>query len=242
MKILVISDIHSNLTALEAVLQSAGEVDAVWCLGDLVGYGPDPNECVERVRSLPNLLCVKGNHDNAVCDLAVVDQFNEDAGTAILLTREKLTKDNLEYLSKLPETIAIDPFTLSHGSPRNPIWEYIMDTFTAMVNFSSMATPSAIVGHSHIPLMFSLEMTSGKVTRSLSKPKGPINLKPRVILNPGSVGQPRDNDPRASYAILDSEKFTWENMRVEYDIAAVQQRILKLGFPARQALRLADGW
>jgi predicted phosphodiesterase len=242
MKILVISDVHSNLTALEAVIQNAGDVDAVWCMGDLVGYGPDPNECVERIRSLPGLICVKGNHDNAVCDLGVVDQFNEDAGTAIMLTREKLTKVNLDYLSKLPESVQFEPFTLSHGSPRNPIWEYIMDSFTAMVNFASMSTASAIVGHSHIPLMFAMDMTSGKVSRSLTKPKGPVNLKPRVILNPGSVGQPRDNDSRASYAILDNIKLTWENFRVEYDIVSVQQRILTLGFPARQALRLADGW
>lgn len=242
MKALVISDIHANLPALETVLRSAGDVDAVWCLGDLVGYGPDANECVERIRALPNLLCVKGNHDNAVCDLAVVDQFNEDASTAILLTREILSKENLDYLKGLPETIEMDPFTLAHGSPRNPVWEYIMDPFTAMINFASISTPSAIVGHSHIPLMFTQELSTGKVNRTFTKTKGLISLKPRVILNPGSVGQPRDNDPRSSYAILDTEKFTWEVFRVEYDIAAVQKRIIALGFPARQALRLTDGW
>jgi predicted phosphodiesterase len=242
MKILVISDIHANLTALEAVLQNAGKFDAVWCLGDLVGYGPDPNECIQRVRELPGLRCVKGNHDAAVCQLDLVDQFNDDASTAILKTRDLLTKENLEYLETLPETLTIDQFTLAHGSPRNPIWEYVMDSFTALVNFSSISTASALVGHSHIPLMFSYEVSTGKVSRSFTKPKGPVNLKPRVILNPGSVGQPRDNDPRSSYSLLDNEKGTWENFRVEYDIPSVQQRIVQLGMPVRQALRLADGW
>ena len=129
MKILVISDIHANYTALETVLEAAGEVDATWCLGDLVGYGPDPNECVERVRNLPHLTCVRGNHDVAVINSKNIDKFNEEAEQSIRFTVNRLTPDNLAFLKKLREKIVTQTMTMTHGSPRSPVWEYLVEPF-----------------------------------------------------------------------------------------------------------------
>jgi len=242
MKILVISDIHANLTALETVLKAAGDFDAAWCLGDLVGYGADLNECVERVRSLPNLLCVKGNHDLAICNSDNLDVFNPEASEAIRISRKIATPQTIAYLQDLPEVITTDLVTLSHGSPRNPIWEYILDPHEADQNFSQITTRFAFVGHSHLPLMFIEPENGQRSHRQFPAPGKQINLSGRAILNPGSVGQPRDNDPRASFGLFDPEAMTWEIHRVEYDIAAVQARILKAGLPEKHARRLSAGW
>src|SRR5512138_2030522 len=128
MRTLIISDIHANLTALEAVLADAGSFDAAWCLGDLVGYGPDPNECIERIAGLPNLQCIMGNHDAAAVDIIDIETFNLEARKSVLWTQERLTPANKEYLKNLPERINLDDFTLVHGSPYKPIWEYLLDT------------------------------------------------------------------------------------------------------------------
>ena len=242
MKIIVMSDIHANITALDAVLASSRRSDAIWCLGDLVGYGPDANECVERVRALPNLTCLMGNHDAAVSGNKSITSFNDDAGDAILLTRKILTPGNLEYLKSLPATIRTDLAILAHGSPRNPIWEYVIDSFTALSNFAFFDTQLAAVGHTHVPFLFTIDALGERTHRRMLKADTVIQLKERAILNPGSVGQPRDHDPRASYGILDPDAMTWEIKRVEYDIQAVQKRILKKGFPEKQAQRLAEGW
>lgn len=242
MKILVLSDIHANLTALEAVLQDAGEVDETWCLGDLVGYGPDPNECVERVQALPNLTCLKGNHDAAVGPFGNIADFNDDARDAILITRRMLTPVNNVYLQSLPETITKENITLAHGSPRRPIWEYIMESFTAQANFAFIRTNYALVGHTHVPMIFTQEKATKKIRSFLPGENTVVELKDRAILNPGSVGQPRDNDPRASYAMFDPTVLSWENRRVPYDFHSVQKRILEKGLPERQALRLGEGW
>jgi predicted phosphodiesterase len=242
MKVLIISDVHANLTALEAVLQAAGEVDAVWCLGDLVGYGPDPNECVERISWLPNLLCVKGNHDDAVAGEGDVEFFNDEAGASIMITRKLITPDNLHYLQQLPEVITTDFATLVHGSPRHPIWEYILDSHSAAINFSSFSTTLALVGHTHLPVAFVLDENGEKILRRPVKPGMTFAVKMKSIVNPGSVGQPRDFDPRASYVALDTETMNLENHRVQYDFSAVQERIRKLGMPEKHALRLSEGW
>lgn len=242
MKILVISDVHSNLTALEAVIQSAGAVDAVWCLGDLVGYGPDPNECIDTLRQLPGFICVKGNHDSAVSGNKNIEQFNDEAGSAILLTRQMVTPENMEYLRNLPETLITAKFTLAHGSPRNPVWEYIIDSHSALANMEFIETPYALVGHSHLPIMFTRDHHTDRPRRSYLIPGKQIVMNSNGIFNPGSVGQPRDNDPRASYGIIDYEAMTWEIFRAEYDIRAVQNRIFKAGLPIKQAMRLAEGW
>jgi len=242
MRILVISDVHANLTALEAVLQAAGTFDAVWCLGDLVGYGPDPNECVERISALPNTSCIKGNHDAAVTGEGDVEYFNDEAGSAILITRELMTPANIQYLRELPEVQSMKTATLTHGSLRHPIWEYIIDPQIALENFPYFETQVALVGHTHLPVAFIMDDKNGKIHRRTFKPNFIFPITMKTILNPGSVGQPRDYDPRASYAIFNPEAMTWEYHRVAYDFQEVQKRILKIGLPEKHALRLSEGW
>ena len=242
MRTLIISDIHANLTALEAVLVDAGEVDTVWCLGDLVGYGPDPNECVERIRGLPNLHCIIGNHDAAAVGNIEVDAFNPEARKTVLWTRERLTPVNKAYLKQLPERVDLDYITLVHGSPFRPVWEYLLDTRTATFNFEFFETPYCFVGHTHLPVIYYLP--DDRLTAQLIVPEhsSQMTLAPRAILNPGSVGQPRDRDPRAAYAILDLTDYTWEWHRVAYDIGSVQERMHHEDLPERHISRLSAGW
>ncbi len=243
MRILVISDIHANYTALETVLKDAGQVDAVWCLGDLVGYGPDPNLVVETIRQQPGLLCLKGNHDAAVSSDMDLSTFNGDARTSLVWQRRVLTTENLEFLRLLPAFTKHENVTLSHGSPRDPLWEYILNTFVARINFEFFDTPLCFVGHSHIQSAYLRDPESPYIQPVILRPGQTQSLRRgRWILNPGSVGQPRDRDPRAAYAIFDPEALTWEPRRVVYDIAEVQERIRKLGLPIKHALRLAEGW
>jgi predicted phosphodiesterase len=242
MRILVISDIHANLTALETVLKDAGQVDAVWCLGDLVGYGPDPNECVQRIRQLPNLVCLIGNHDAAVAGVIDNTSFNSEARSAVLWTQSVIDPVNIEFLRELSPQTVIDSVSLAHGSPRQPIWEYLLDTRTASQNFDHFKTPYCFVGHSHMPVVF--QMRDGKRSADLSIPgvDSSLQMIPRAIYNPGSVGQPRDRDPRAAYAIFDSDRQTWKYHRVAYDIQGVQLRMLSVNLPQRHIQRLSAGW
>lgn len=242
MRILVISDIHANLTALEAVLADAGDVDAVWCLGDLVGYGPDPNECIATVRRLPNLVCLLGNHDAAALDQIDVDNFNTDARLALYWTRRTLTKESLGFLFGLPERTVIDCVTLAHGSPRQPVWEYLLDTRLATINFDKFDTPYCFVGHTHLPVLFYLPDDSLDAHLIVPEPSMQLTMAPRAILNPGSVGQPRDRDSRAAYAIYVDDQNLWEFHRVEYDITSVQERMEKAQLPSRHIQRLESGW
>jgi len=238
MKILVFSDIHSNLTAFEEVLAAAGNVDAYWCLGDIVGYGPDPNECIARVRDLPNLICVRGNHDAAT--LGKVDQqtFNHEASLAITWTKRHLNAESQEYLLSLPEKLVINDVTIVHGSPRNPVWDYVMDFMTAVRMFQFFDTGICLLGHTHVPAIWNEKDAPKAPVMDFQKTK----ILSKTILNPGSVGQPRDHDPRASYAIFDPDERTWELRRVSYDIESVQARVKKSGLPWRHAMRLAEGW
>lgn len=240
MHVLVLSDIHSNLTALEKVLSVAGNYEAVWCLGDLVGYGPDPNECIAIVRDLPNLVCIRGNHDAAT--LGEVDQhtFNHEASLAISWTKRILNADSKEFLLQLPEKVEQENVTLVHGSPRNPVWDYVMDYLTALRMFQFFETQICMLGHTHVPAFWVENEADSKKNLVLDFQKKTIDG--RVILNPGSVGQPRDHDPRASFALFDPENLTWELRRVEYDISSVQDRIKKAGLPWRHAMRLHEGW
>ena len=242
MKILIISDIHANLTALEAVLKNAGEYDAVWCLGDLVGYGPDPNECVVRVRQLPNLVCIIGNHDAAVLDQIEIISFNPEARAVLQWTQQVLAPASIEFLRSLPETVTLDHVTLAHGSPRQPVWEYLLDTRTATLNFTFFETPYCFVGHTHLPVLYYLPEDSRSARLIIPENFTQILLAPRTILNPGSVGQPRDRDPRAAYAVLDTDEYSCEFHRVAYDIEAVQARMRAVGLPERHIQRLSAGW
>jgi predicted phosphodiesterase len=242
MHILVISDIHANLTALEAVLADAGEVEAVWCLGDLVGYGPNPNECIELVRELPSLKCILGNHDAAALGQIDSDTFNPEARAAIHWTQTMLSDASRVFLESLDEKVVIDDVTLAHGSPRHPVWEYLLDSRTATQSFDHFDTDYCFVGHTHLPVVYTL-FAHQHVAHLLSpEPDVDLPLEPRAILNPGSVGQPRDRDPRASYAIFDDEACTWRNRRVPYDITAVQARMVAAGLPSRHIQRLTAGW
>jgi diadenosine tetraphosphatase ApaH/serine/threonine PP2A family protein phosphatase len=242
MRVLVISDIHANLPALEAVLQAAGQVDAVWCLGDIVGYGPDPNQCIHRIRSLPNLVCLLGNHDAAALDRIDIDSFNLEARMSVRWMQTELDEGSLAFLARLPERVTMGRITLAHGSPRNPVWEYILDPRVAAGNFDYFETDYCFVGHTHLPVQYLLPEGAERPKTIMASPGTGFNLEPRAILNPGSVGQPRDHDPRAAYAVFDSEPDTWEFRRVEYDIASVQKRIVDAGLPQRHAIRLAEGW
>ncbi|HSR48592.1 MAG TPA: metallophosphoesterase family protein [Anaerolineales bacterium] len=242
MRILVLSDIHANLEALETVLADAGSVDSVWCLGDLVGYGPNPNEVIDRVRDLPGLLSLIGNHDQAALGIIPLSRFNQDAGAAAAWTMEQLRSDNAAYLRSLPSRITFEDFTLAHGSPRQPVWEYILDLQSATGNFDSFTTNYCLIGHSHLPLVFHRAQSNGTATSVGVSWDAPLALEPRMILNPGSVGQPRDMDPRAAYAILDTQALTWSPRRVAYDAEKTREKMLNAGLPERQASRLLAGW
>jgi predicted phosphodiesterase len=244
MRCLVLSDIHSNLEAFEAVVDDAGPVDQVWCLGDVVGYGPDPNACVELLRSLPHR-CVAGNHDWATLGKLDLNDFNPDARDANLWNRQQLTPDNLAFLEALPEVLVKGEFTLTHGSPRHPIWEYIIYASTARINFSHFNTRFCLVGHTHAPVSFRLHNVDGEETCEAVPPvlDGPIKLEAeRLIINPGSVGQPRDGNPAASYAILDGDALTLEYRRVAYPIEKTQAKMIEHDLPLRLVLRLGYGW
>jgi predicted phosphodiesterase len=243
MQVLVISDIHANYNALEAVLRQAGNVDETWCLGDLVGYGPDPNAVVEEVRDIPNLTCLLGNHDVAVTGKMPFETFNGDARRSLTYHEQVITATNMDYLRSLPSKKTVrGNATLAHGSPRDPLWEYILNSLTARLNFDQFDTPWCFVGHSHIQCVFSLNEKNDQVLVEQTKPNETIKLRSKMILNPGSVGQPRDRDPRAAYAIYDTEANTWTPRRAEYNVAEVQQRIRELKLPEKHAIRIGEGW
>lgn len=244
MRCLVVSDIHSNLEAFEMVLQDAGPVDQVWCLGDLVGYGPDPNACVELLRSRSHL-CIAGNHDWATLGKLDLRDFNADARQANLWNREQLTPDNLAYLEALPEILVEGQFTLAHGSPRHPVWEYVIYATTAQANFECFDTPFCLVGHTHTPVVFRLINDGNNDSCEAFPPSldGPLELGPvRSLINPGSVGQPRDGDPRASYLLLDTVKLTIQHCRIEYAVDRTQAKMERNGLPDRLVARLMYGW
>ncbi len=243
MRVLVISDIHANYTALEAVLKDAGEVDEIWCLGDLVGYGPDPNAVVEEVRQMKNLTCLLGNHDVAVIGRIPFEAFNGDARRTLEYHEKVLSADNMDFLRALPQNLKVrEDASLVHGSPRDSVWEYILNSLSARLNFDHFTTPWCMVGHSHLQCMFRHNAENDRVSLEPIRPGEVVNLKPRLIMNPGSVGQPRDRDPRAAYAIYDTEAKTWEPRRVKYNIEDVQKRIREAKLPEKHAIRLMEGW
>ncbi|MGH2582887.1 MAG: metallophosphoesterase family protein [Anaerolineales bacterium] len=240
MRALVISDIHANADALESVLANAGGVDEVWCLGDVVGYGPDPNECVDILKSIPKLICLQGNHDAAAIGNLPLGGFNAEARSSIEWLRGGLTENSLAFLKSLDLRTEVNGVTLVHASPRQPVLEYLLDTYSARENFDHFNTDFCFVGHTHVPVIFSLH--DGSVRLDIPAPNTAKELKPRCIVNPGSVGQPRDRDPRAAFAIFDTETQIWDYRRVEYDVRAVQERMLEAELPDRHIARLISGW
>ncbi|HEY4689209.1 MAG TPA: metallophosphoesterase family protein [Anaerolineae bacterium] len=244
MRYLIVSDIHANLVALDAVLQDAGHFDAIWCLGDVIGYGPDPNECVARLREFPHI-CLSGNHDWAALGKLDLRGFNAEARISAEWTAQQLDPSTRAYLQALPPSRVEAGYTLAHGSPRQPIWEYILDPVTAELNFSAFVTVACFVGHTHIPVVYHLpDGATGPHNCEPRTPQWnqPIHLNSgRWIVNPGSVGQPRDGNPDSSYTILDRENNVLEYRRVRYPIQETQRRMRKHGFPARLIERLAKG-
>ncbi len=243
MRTLILSDIHANLPAFEAVLADAEPFDQVWCLGDVIGYGPNPNECVERIRDLPGIQCIKGNHDAAIIGDIDIRAFNYEARASLEWLDAVLHPENRQWLMNLPDRLVLDDITLVHGSPRNPVWEYILEKRTAWENMKAFNTKFCLVGHTHIPCICLLE---GEDPQSIKirymTPGKTFSIGFKSIINPGSVGQPRDHNPKASYLIFDDEAQEWVYQRVDYDIDKVQKQIIAAGLPHRHASRLTDGW
>ncbi len=242
MRVLVMSDIHANLPALQAVLADAQDAyDTVWCLGDLVGYGPNPNECADTVRALPNLTCLRGNHDVAALGSSQIDDFNQYAKTAALWTRTKLSAATREFLAGLNSREARGDFTLVHASPRAEVWEYIDTVDVAHDNFPMFSTPYCLFGHTHRATSYVLD-DAGGCTEKLPEYRQALPLAgQRRLLNPGSVGQPRDRNPKAAYALLDDAAGSWEARRVAYPIADTQQQMRAAQLPALLIERLDAG-
>jgi diadenosine tetraphosphatase ApaH/serine/threonine PP2A family protein phosphatase len=288
------SDIHGNLAALRAIFADMDNVVATrgtpihqrWCLGDIVGYGPQPGECLQMVRRRCDVV-IPGNHDWVAIGRLDIGDFSETAAESAAWTRQRINKLDLNYLWSLPETTLVNNFTLAHGSPFNPIWEYLTTPESAAPSFPWFDTLFAVVGHTHLPTIFLQPIMRGaRVVRperrafdrrqalAMAMPGGPTRsslesgewsgssgsnpaLAPcdrwipteglwrippnyRAIVNPGSVGQPRDGDPRASYVIYDSD-LGFEFRRVPYDIAETRRMILQNGLPAELAERLEMG-
>jgi predicted phosphodiesterase len=246
MRCLVLSDIHANLAAFEAVLKDAQRrrlsYDMLWCLGDVVGYGPDPNECIELLRTVPHV-CLAGNHDWAVLGKLALSTFHENAMFAVQWTRDCLSAENLNYLRARSACEIQGQYMLAHASPREPIWEYILDVGVAAENFAHVPNGCALVGHTHVPVAFVRDRATGDVRAAAPLIGVAIALDEgfEYIINPGGVGQPRDGDPRAAYALLDTEKHTWTQYRVEYPVRATQAKMRAAGFPEPLIARLGYG-
>ncbi|HUS16388.1 MAG TPA: metallophosphoesterase family protein [Chloroflexia bacterium] len=245
MRIGIVSDIHANLPAFVRVMTKLAEYGAtahLWCIGDVVGYGPHPNECLDLLREHEHL-CVPGNHDWGTIGRTDPGLFNDIALWALNWTKARLSAGNHAYLEALPMTIPLrdQPFTLVHGSPRDPIWEYLVESEEAAPNFPLFTTPYCLVGHTHLPRIFR-HHADGTVTARQPQAGELLPLGPdRLIINPGSVGQPRDGDPRAHYAVLDTTAGTILFDRVEYPVVLTQARMRDWGFPAGLIARLEIG-
>ena len=239
MRIAVVSDIHSNLLALDAVLAAIGTVDAVWHLGDVVGYGPEPDAVVERLTSL-GAVGVRGNHDAAAAGGNEIDWFNPDARAAMEWTRETISAGTREWLAALPLRRSEHDFTLVHGSPRDPIWEYVTTPALARAGLGAITTEHGLHGHTHVPVAFA--EVDGRMRTFAPRAGNTVALgEGRMLLNPGSVGQPRDGDARASYLVLNLEAQTATWGRVAYDIDAVRASMEAAGLPPRLSDRLRVG-
>ncbi len=239
MRCAILGDIHGNLPALEAVLDAVkGEgIEAVLCVGDVVGYAADPKECIQIVRERAPFV-VAGNHDCGAVGRMDLTYFNSDASDAIEWTREQLSEEERDYLAELPLTIQLEDVCLVHSSPHCPgEFSYIQTLYDASVAFGELDRGLAFIGHSHVPVIFvNSDPVDYLVAEEFDVPPGK-----KVIVNVGSVGQPRDLDPRASYVVLDTEQRKLFMRRVEYDIEAAAERIAAAGLPATNAQRLFWG-
>lgn len=233
----VLSDIHSNLEALQAVLEFLYQknITQIYCTGDLVGYGPNPNEVIEiiRQRKIP---CCLGNHDAAVINKTSIAYFNNYASTAVLWTKERITTENLLFLQTLPYQIELDDYLLVHSSPSEPpAWKYIFSLYDAEEEFSFFQQKVCFVGHSHVPGIFSDKM------KQLHSKNVELTRGEKYVINVGSVGQPRDGDPRACVLLFDEEKYIASIHRIGYDVDRVKWKIIQAGLPEYLGIRLTSG-
>lgn len=242
MRVAVVSDIHANLPALEAVLGAIDEEapDELWCLGDVVGYGPNPNECVAVVRERADV-CLSGNHDLAVLGALPIEDFSPDAATSARWSSAVLDDPSRSFLAPLPSLTRVDHAQLFHASARDPVWEYVLTDEAALATLELTTAPVVLVGHSHVALTIFRE-ERGLVAGGLA-PAGtehPIE-DTRRLLNPGSVGQPRDGDPRAAWLLLDFDARFASFRRVAYSVEETQRELMEAGLPQALAARLAVG-
>jgi predicted phosphodiesterase len=242
MRVAVISDVHGNDVALERVLADVDRagVDALWCLGDTVGYGPAPTRCCELVRARAGL-CLVGNHDLAVVGKVDTSDFNLTAALATEWTRGALSDDARAFLETLEPAGEAEGVALFHASPLDPVWDYVLTLDGALASLRETEERLVLVGHSHVPLAICLD---GDTVTGGHAPGGDVAdlTRGRWLLNPGSVGQPRDGDPRAAWLLLDLEAPRAEFRRVEYDVPRVQAAMRDAGLPEQLAARLSLGF
>jgi len=242
MRLAVLSDIHANLVALDAVLDdlsTQAPIDQLWVCGDIVGYGPQPNEVIDRLLQ-HDARAVMGNHDGAAVGLVDVTWFNEAAAAAIAWTAGVLSVESSAYLAALPQRRTEGQLTAVHASPRDPIWEYVVSAEVARANLAAFTTRICLFGHTHYPVLYAA--TDAEVTRVATAPGTRTALPAgRFLLNPGSVGQPRDGNPDSSYTVLDLDAADVEFRRVSYDIGRTQQLMAERHLPTWLAERLSHG-
>jgi diadenosine tetraphosphatase ApaH/serine/threonine PP2A family protein phosphatase len=245
LRVAVLSDIHANQPALEAVLTRVNEVgvEELWCLGDVVGYGAQPDACAELIRERSDL-CLAGNHDLAVLGGLDVSSFSETAAAAVEWTVATAGEATLEFLRGLEPAGSREEVGLFHASPRDPIWEYVLSTDQAEAGLNAQHERIGLIGHSHVSLFFCRPDTAraGETQGSQAGDGAILGLETGDwLLNPGSVGQPRDGDPRAAWLELDTEELTARFHRVPYDVALAAETIVAAGLPSQLAERLEVG-
>jgi predicted phosphodiesterase len=241
-RIAVVSDVHGNRHAFEAVLDAIAEsgCDDIWCLGDLVGYGADPDDCVALAREHCSV-CLAGNHDLGVTGAIPLEQFSRGAAIAAHWTRDTITAETLDYLTTLSPQRLDRAVALYHASPRDPVWEYVLSPLQAELCLDVQAKPVSLIGHSHVALYFS-RVPGASATGETQDDDQQLDLNEgEWLVNPGSVGQPRDGDPRAAWLELDAEVWIARYHRTEYDIAGAAAAIRAAKLPESLAERLQYG-
>jgi predicted phosphodiesterase len=240
----VFSDVHGNFEALKAVLDfyRKNGVEHFICCGDIVGYGPQPLECTEALQGLKSLTAVMGNHDAAMVGKMEMRWFNANAGWAIDFARNQMTGRAMDFIANLPEKLEKDGFSVVHGSPRKPLTEYMLNELQFADNRDKCVSPLCFIGHSHMPIYFR-DTPAGAPAADFMRSMDRLVLpKGHVMINPGSVGQPRDGDPRASCGIYDPERGLFDHYKVFYDVGATQKRMADLKMPGMLAERLSFGF
>jgi predicted phosphodiesterase len=242
MRVAIASDIHGNKQAFQAVIRAAEEdgADELWCLGDLVGYGAEPDACVALAEAHCTI-CLAGNHDLAVVDVLSLEEFSRGAALAARWTRDVIAPETREYLLSLSPTGSSEGFGLFHASPRDPVWEYVLSPLAAELCFDATRYRISLIGHSHVALSF--DRPEGEPASGTTRKEGErVDLSTgEWLVNPGSTGQPRDGDPRAAWLVLDTGAWTAEWRRASYDIAGAQSAIRAARLPDSLAERLQYG-